>query len=112
MSTIRERIAQAALRATKPTKIETEALGTVYVKRLSVAEVEARRQEADNATPISGLLARAIVDESGNQVFDPANPDDIALLRDLEFADASPLIAAINTSQGIGPDGEAAALKN
>lgn len=112
MSTIRERISSAAMRASKPTKVQVPALGTVYVKRLSVAEVEARRDETENATPIASLLARAIVDEEGNAVFDPANPDDIGLLRDLEFAEVSPLISAINSSQGIGAEGEAAALKN
>ena len=112
MLSIRERFKAAAMRASRPTPVQTAALGLVYVKRLSVHEVQERRKSDSDASPIASLLARAIVDEAGNPEFDAASADDIGILSELDFSDVSPLIAAINTSQGIGPEGEAQALKN
>jgi hypothetical protein len=112
MSSIKELFKAAALRASKPNKVVTPTLGTVYVKRLSVFEVQERRKEDSDASPIASLLARAIVDEFGNHIFNASNVEDIGILNELDFADVAPLITAINTSEGIGQDGEAQALKN
>lgn len=109
---IREVFKQAAMRAATPQKVVTPNLGVVHVKQLSVGEIEQRRKEDADASPIASLLARAIVDESGACVFDAANPVDIGILSEINFADVSPIITAINTSQGPGPEAEAQALKN
>jgi hypothetical protein len=109
---IRQQFEAAAQRARRPIPVHSPALGLVYVKLLSVAEVQERRNEAANATPIASLLARAIVDEAGQPVFDAAKEADIGLLCELSFADASPILEAINGANGLGQGAAEQALKN
>lgn len=112
MHPIRVAFAAAAMLARQSVSVFSPALGVVYVKRLTVAEVQERRPEAENTTPIASLLARGIIDEGGSAVFDAANPQDVELLSSLNFADVSPILDAINGKNGLGPKAEAQALKN
>lgn len=109
---IRAQFEAAAQRARQQVQVSTPALGVVYVKRLTVAEVQERHSATETATPIASLMARAIVDADGKPVFDAANAQDVAMLSSLTFADASPIIEAINGHNGLGQQAQAQALKN
>lgn len=94
----------AAMQATateKPRKITIKGWGDVYVRNLTVAEVDEQSQEqrqgADETVDPNTLspvelmrrnkgyrlarsAARLICDENGKKLFDRDNPDDVALL--------------------------------
>lgn len=76
----------AAMQATasaKPKPVTVPVWGTVYVRSLTVAEVEEQADDTankDDKNRIARGAARLICDEKGKRLFDPANKDDIALL--------------------------------
>src|SRR5260364_295209 len=79
---LRAAFQQAA--APRYTPVELPCIGRVFVKELTVGEVNLYRDEDDAGVNLSRSLARilyATVD--GERPFDPANPDDVALLNRL-----------------------------
>lgn len=69
--------------AEKPTAITIKGWGKVFVRAVTVEEVEAQTDEAadkDEKQSIVRAAARLICDEDGNRIFDPNNPTDLALL--------------------------------
>lgn len=76
----------AAMRQTaeaKPTKVTVPRWGEVFVRALTVAEVEEQSKDtADKSDKnrIARGAARLICDEAGNRLFDPSDDDDVALL--------------------------------
>jgi hypothetical protein len=79
----------AAMRVTaaeKPTAVDVKGLGTVYVRSLTVAEMEEIGDENNAGTAqkkknkIARSVAQVMCDENGKQLFDPENADDVALL--------------------------------
>ena len=75
----------AALRETaneKPRSVETK-WGTVYVKSLTVGEVDAQTDDTADGKDknrIARAVARILCDENGERMFNPDDPADIALL--------------------------------
>ena len=72
-----------AAAALKPVPVKTKQWGTVYVKAVSVAEVE----EQVNEVPVEGKkrsiargAARVLCDADGTRMFDPDNAEHIELL--------------------------------
>lgn len=83
--------------AEKPIKVDIPAWGAVYVRLPSVAEADAREDEALEAGGKRGYAraaAMVICDENGNRLFDPANEDDIALLSQRRFSDLQQVLLA------------------
>jgi hypothetical protein len=79
---------RAAMKATavpKPKKLpEVPGWGTLYVKPLTVEEVDLQQQEiaVEGKDPLRFArgVARLLCDENGDTLFDPSNPDDLQLL--------------------------------
>lgn len=69
--------------AEKPIAVTVEGWGQVYIRSLTVAEVE---EQADDVADkkdkdrIARGAARLMCDEHGKPYFDPKNPDDVKLL--------------------------------
>ena len=76
----------AAMRATAteaPRAVTVPKWGTVYVRDVTVAEVEEQTNDtADKKDKqrIARAVARILCDEQGNRLFDPEDQDDVALL--------------------------------
>lgn len=72
--------------AEKPTAITIKGWGKLYVRAVTVEEVEAQDDEVADANDkpdkqnIVRAAARIICDENGDRIFDPYNKDDLALL--------------------------------
>lgn len=67
----------------QPKKVSTKKWGDVYLRALTVAEIEeqlADTEETKDKNRFARAAARVICDEKGVRIFDPANLDDIALL--------------------------------
>src|SRR5262245_49531589 len=88
--------AMQATAARKPRAVETEAWGTVYVRDITVAEVdeqqaEEQEDEDDKRTRIARGAARIICDAEGNRIFDPESKADVELLASQPW----PLLSAV-----------------
>lgn len=76
----------AAMRETaraKPTPVKVAEWGTVYIRNLTVAEVEEQADDTSDKKDknrIARAAARVIADEKGKRIFDPNNADDISLI--------------------------------
>jgi hypothetical protein len=67
----------------KPRAVKVPKWGTVYVRDVTVDEVEALAEETgdgDKKRNIARGCARVLCDETGKLLFDPANSDDLAFL--------------------------------
>lgn len=82
----------AALQATaavKPKRVDVPGWPAVYVRALTVAEVEAQADDtADKADKhrIARGAARVMCDEQGNRLIDPDNQDEVNLLASQPWA--------------------------
>lgn len=82
----------AAMRQTaqiKPKAVTIQGWGTVYVRHLTVAEVDEQAQDTankDDKNRIARGAARVLCDEHGARIFDPGNADDVALLASQPWA--------------------------
>ena len=76
----------AAMRATAaaaPASVDVPGWGTVYVRQLTVAEVEEQAADTEGAQDkdrIARPAARVLSDADGQRVFDPKSEEDVALL--------------------------------
>lgn len=76
----------AAMQATAsaaPKPVTVEGWGTVYVRQLTVAEVEeqtADTEQKQDKHRIARAAARVLCDAEGARIFDPGNADDVGLL--------------------------------
>lgn len=98
--------AMQAVAAEKPKAVTVPKWGTVYVRQLTVAEVDT--QAADTADKgdknrIARGACRVLCDESGARLFDPDDATDVALLASQPWA---LLRQVLNTSEG-GSEAEA-----
>ena len=74
----------------KPRSVTINGWGTLYVRALTVAEVDAQSNEPEKKdangnivldnTRLARGAARILCDEHGNRIFDPDNAEDVALL--------------------------------
>jgi hypothetical protein len=72
-----------ATAAQKPREVFVQGWGTVYIRSLTVAEVE--EQSADTANDkdknrLARSAARLLCDEKGQRLLDPDNAEDVKLL--------------------------------
>lgn len=75
--------AMQATAAVEPRAVVTPKWGTVYVRDVTVAEIDAQTEDTSdekNKLRIARGAARVICDEAGVLLFDPDNADDVALL--------------------------------
>jgi hypothetical protein len=75
----------AAMRQTaeaKPTKVDVPKWGVVYVRALTVEEVEEQSNdtESKDKNRVARGACRLICDEKGNRLFDPKSEEDVKLL--------------------------------
>lgn len=68
--------------ARKPRPVKTKQWGTVYVRDVTVAEVDLRDDEEEKKTKnqLARGAARVLCDENGKLLFDENNEADVALL--------------------------------
>jgi predicted NodU family carbamoyl transferase len=73
---------QAAEAAIKPRPVEVPAWGTVYVRDVTVSEVDGDTDdvEADKTTRLARAACRVLCDDAGVRLFDARNAQDVALL--------------------------------
>lgn len=81
--------AMQAVAAEKPVAVTVPKWGTVYVRQLTVAEVDA--QSADTADKgdknrLARGACRVLCDEHGQRLFDPDDATDVALLASQPWA--------------------------
>jgi hypothetical protein len=76
--------AMQAVAAEKPRAVAVPKWGTVHVRQLTVAEVDAQAADTagdkDDKNRIARGACRVLCDELGQRLFDPDKPDDVALL--------------------------------
>lgn len=76
----------AAMQATAteaPRAVTVPKWGTVYIRDVTVAEVEEQTDDTADKKDrrrIARAVARVLCDEKGTRLFDPDDPDDVALL--------------------------------
>lgn len=77
-------------------KVDIPRWGAVYVRPVTVEEAErySSPQEGDERSQIAVLAARVICDEKGERIFDPDDPEDVALLAKRRSADLMKVITA------------------
>ena len=101
MSDIRARLLQFTSQAVP---VETQELGTVHIRRLTLRELDELQQE-NTAKPKAGeapmpttvrLLARFFGDEKGGKVFDLAKPEDREALLSFPVSLAAEVLRAGN----------------
>lgn len=83
----------------KPVAVEVEAWGIVYVKPLTVADLDAAETEQDPKLANARGLAKVLCDEEGVLLFDPNSADDLFALMRLKLSDVTVLHAAINATR-------------
>lgn len=96
----------AAMRATassKPRAVKTKSWGTVFVREVTVAEID--EQTSDTAdgkdkNRIARGAARVICDEDGKRLFDPANEADVELLASQPWSLLRAVIRDVGDSEG------------
>ncbi|WP_219209449.1 hypothetical protein [Variovorax boronicumulans] len=82
----------AALQATaavKPKEVDVPGWPTVYVRAITVAEVEAQAEDTankDDKHRIARGAARVMCDVDGNRLIDPDNQDEVNLLASQPWA--------------------------
>jgi len=107
---LRSRIVQCN---TQPVAHENSELGTVYLRRMTLGELNSLQEENEKAKtpPANGkpavlplsvrLLSRFIGDESGNPEFDLKKPEDVAVLTGLPVAVVADILRAGNKINNI-----------
>lgn len=83
---------KAALRARilatanpKPMPIEVAAWGTVYIKPLTVGDIESFSSDVDPALKAARSIARVLCDEHGELIFDPTSAEDLFAINGLRM---------------------------
>jgi hypothetical protein len=69
--------------AEKPVAVAVPKWGTVYVRQVTVAEVDEQTADTDGKDDkhkIARAACRVLCDESGARLFDPGKPEDVALV--------------------------------
>jgi hypothetical protein len=99
--------------AVAPLKVDVQGYGgAVYVRALTVAEVEeqtADTQDGKDKQRIARGACRVICDETGQRIFDPADAGDVALLSSQPWSILQGILAKSNEFNGQGEAGAAEA---
>ncbi len=91
-----------------PKAVQTEKWGTVYVRAITVAELEDQSDDtADwkNKRKIARAAARVICDAGGGLVFDPESQDDVELIARQPWPLLKQVIDAAETFNAANPKG-------
>ncbi len=81
--------AMQAVAAEKPVAVAVPKWGTVYVRQLTVAEVDAQAADTtdkDDKNRIARGACRVLCDEAGVRLFDPDDAHDVALVASQPWA--------------------------
>jgi hypothetical protein len=102
-----------AAQALKPRKVTVDGWGDVYVKALTVADVQADQEKGDveDKRTLAIGAARIICDENGNLIFDRSNPADIDLLASQPWSMLSKVITSSGDFNGTTAAGQEEAKK-
>jgi len=97
----------------KPRKVVVAGWGELYVKGLTVADVQADQEKGDTEDKRTLAIgaARIICDEAGNLLFDRTSEEDIALLSKQPWGLLSKVITASGDFNGITEKGQEEAKK-
>jgi len=79
----------------KPSPIEVDGWGTVYIKPLLVGDIESFSSDTDPALKAARSIARVLCDESGELLFDPSNVEDLFAINRLPLDAISVINAAV-----------------
>lgn len=87
---------QSAEVALKPKAVTVKGLGQVYVRPLTVAEVDEQNSEIDqkSKTGLARGAARLLCDENGKRLLDPNNEADVKALSALPWSQLRQLLQA------------------
>jgi hypothetical protein len=103
----------AALQATaavKPKAVDVPGWPTVYVRSITVAEVEAQANDTankDDKHRIARGAARVMCDADGNRLIDPDNQDEVNLLASQPWALLRKVIDGAETFNATSEKGQA-----
>jgi hypothetical protein len=105
--------AMQATASPKPRKVTVEGWGDLFVKSLTVAEVQEQQQTGDvnDKRTLAVGAARIICDENGALIFNPADNADIELLAQQPWALLSKVITASSDFNGTSTKGQEEAKK-
>jgi selenophosphate synthetase-related protein len=72
--------AMQATSATKPRKVETKQWGTVYVREVTVADIDAREERPNDKNRLARAAAEVICDKDGKLLFNADSAEDVKLI--------------------------------
>ncbi|AMM23164.1 hypothetical protein [Variovorax sp. PAMC 28711] len=79
----------------KPSPIEVDGWGTVYVKPLTVGDIESFNDDTDPKLKAARSIARVLCDEGGELLFDPQSPEDLFAINRLPLSAISVINGAV-----------------
>lgn len=108
MNNIEEMRARILARANpKPLPVDIPAWGGVWVRVLTVADVDDAKATPDGSKRgIARSAARVLCNESGTLLFDAENPDDVAAIATLPWVDLQQVLQ--RAEQSVAPPVDAA----
>jgi hypothetical protein len=80
----------------QPAPIEVPGWGTVYIKPLTVGDIESFSADTDPALKAARSIARVLCDQGGELLFDPTNPEDLFAINRLPLDAISVINAAVD----------------
>ena len=107
MSVADIRARMLATAAPKPIAVDTPAWGRVFVRVLTVAEVDAFTPVENDKLKLARSAARVLCDEAGAPIFDFQNEEDVLAISQLPWADLGLVLNASSQAMGAGKAGNA-----
>lgn len=93
--------AMQATAAAPPVAVEVEGWGRVYVRALTVAEMdEASEVESSDKNKVARGACRVICDETGHRLFDPKSDADVELIAKQPWSMLRKVLAASDPVSG------------
>lgn len=85
-----------------PVPVQTKTWGTVYVRLMTVAEIDVQNADPEEKNRIARSVCRVLCDESGALLFDPGNPVDVQLVAELPWSEVSKIADKATELAGAG----------
>lgn len=79
-------------------QVELEGFGTVYIKPLTVADVEEQAAETKEGNRLARSIARVLCDAEGNRLLDPSSDEEVALIASQSWGSLESLRKAMEQS--------------
>jgi hypothetical protein len=89
----------------KLTAVDVDGWGKVYVRQITVAEVEEQAADTEgqkDKNRIARGVARVLCDEKGDRLLDPANDEDVKLLARQPWPKLREILAAAEEGKAAG----------